>query len=451
MKMNFDFNKSQTFQRYSDPITKKNLMTHLYMPWCSEIDSNLLFKIKYEIRKEGSCFLPYMDLNGAPIELDKQSFQDLRNQVEMPFSETYLVMYNQQVIHVLKVKSILNKFHSSSSSFFDWLPQQKSNYSYWLELSDVYVYDVDYLGVKEDLSKKLLSFMFEDSSQKFFNHSSSLCDKESDLKWVVGDRQFTYDYFMRSCELEETIYPNCWNFFSKRTQHKLVVSELLRKESISFRNVQKWDNLKESFLSYKGALTLELNEIYIFPMVDAIKKYDSFFNVWTKYTEGTNGKNLSIQIIDQLVKGSFHCLDDLNNFLYFMENIKALTYSLKNQFSKNCHHEQSLIIEKFLNKQELKIESFRYKSLSKKISMIDRIEAWVIELDNKILDLNARELKRSNLKLTHLLSMMSSSSGRNNIFFDLIEEKIEKSCVSLDLAEEIASLFTPNSDLKLAV
>ena len=44
--MKFDFNKSQTFQRYSRVLNKNELVTHLYMPWAEESNPEFLFQIK---------------------------------------------------------------------------------------------------------------------------------------------------------------------------------------------------------------------------------------------------------------------------------------------------------------------------------------------------------------------------------------------------------------------
>ena len=447
--MSFDFNKFQMFQRYTTVLNKKELCTHMYMPWSEEVDQEYMFKIKAEIRDHGHCYMPLMELDGTNTykhqgqkERDEK-INKLEDQTRSSHVETHLLMFNQKVIHVLNIAEYYQDISSIKNEIPKFLKEKVSDQYHWVKVSDLYVLDVDYLGVKEDLNKKLLDFMESEKEQSIFtDHTShdiefNLQGNNSTKKWVKAERQLTYDYFMKSCELEESIYPNCWSDISRNAQHLLVQGEILRKESILARNTQKWDGLTEAFSFYRNAIMWELNEVYVFPLVDAITRFESFSKVWGQYTQETSGNHESIKLINDIVLGKENCINDFNDFLYFMDHIKAVTFTLKNQISKKFFSEEFLIVEKFINKQDLKIESFKYKNISHEIKMLKKIETWVHESNKVMIDLTALQVKTCNLKLTHLLSMMNSSSDKNNILFRLIEEKSEHPCSSPNLDEEV--------------
>lgn len=440
-----DFNKTQIFQRHCVRLNKKELCTHLYMPWSKEIDLEFLFKVKAAIRDEGYCLLPLMDLSGKEFLLEEKDLFQIKKQLQSSQIETHLVMFNQKVIHVLNVDEIVSYQDVSESKFMNGPVEKDKNNYHWLKVSDLYVLNVDHMGLKDDINNKLLQFMQEDQHSPVFEraqikHSTDI--SQTQKKWVRLDRHLTYDYFMRVCELEETIYPNCWQKISRKSQHHLVLGELLRKEAISFRNAQKWESLKDSFVQYRESVVWELNEIYVFPLVDAITRFESFNQLWKQYVETEKERDEAVNAIHQIVTGERQCIDYFNEFLYFMDHIKSMTFSIKNRLTKKSFSEEFLIIEKFLNKQEQKIESFKVKNLSERLKMLNRIMLWVSEVDEKILNFDVNDTKSCNLKLTHLLSLMNSSSDESNLIFALIEEKAERSCSSPSLSEEVKKLFS---------
>lgn len=427
--MSFDFNKFQIFQRYTKVLNKSELLTHLYLPWTEEIDLELMFKVKKQLRSTGVCYIPLLELSGDSANINDDQFANLKNQLKLNYFETHLVMNNQKVVHILKVDDILatNNLDEKISNEFQIPNASVANF--WVKVSDLYVLDVDYLGVKDDINNKLVRFMQEEQQRVLFQ------------KWIKTDRQLTYDYFMRSCELEESIYPMCWQGISSKSKHLLIHGETLRKEAVSLRDSQKWKALQEAFESYKNAVMWELNETYVFPLIDSLLRYENCLKEWRSFASSQIEKDSTLKLIEELLSKKTDSIDNFNCFLTFVKDLKSHLFSFKREFTNKLFSEEFLILEKCLEKHEQRIEAFKYQGLCEKVDMLSQLELWVGQVKKDLIRLEPMALKNCTLKLGHILSLINTSSQDNNIFFSLLEIKLERSCSCLDLNDEVKALF----------
>jgi len=92
-----------SFSRNTLPI--KNKPIHLFIPWTSEFDQDLMFNIKKSISDNGQSIIPFSDLNMNPALLEKHILADIEIQIKNGI-ETHLVMSNGETIHILKVSGI---------------------------------------------------------------------------------------------------------------------------------------------------------------------------------------------------------------------------------------------------------------------------------------------------------------------------------------------------------
>ena len=263
--------------------------------------------------------------------------------------------------------------------------------------------------------------------------------KAQALKWIELNRNLTYDYFIRSCELEENIYQNTWKDLSRRTQHCLIMAEQLRHKGILYKDMEKLAFFKDTFEAYLSALINELNEIYISPLSKVFHEYESLQEVWRSLQNGLVQPELRI-IMDHLFSDKDHHIATLETFLIYMNNAKTCLFSMKHKYEKKIGKEEYLLMENFLARQENLIESFLAKNLDKKIESIIAIKNWLqhtMEIKN---DLTLSEVKDYTLKLSHLLSIMTSASYEDNIFFQLTEQKTLRGIVRKSFDEEVRDL-----------
>lgn len=444
--MSFDWKSTQFFSRHSNvytftknPLFRKNQFTHIFMPWDPKFEDELMFQFKAQINEKGATYIPYMDINQKSIGMDARDLENLNAQVVTNFGETHLVMSNLKSIHIFRVVMVCEKWEVNSSSIVPHFRQE--DFSFWIKVDDMFVLDVNHIGNDEELLDHLKDFINKDQLQNIF---SSVVEKNKNKKqvkarWVSKERSLTYEYFIRSCELKDNIYQESWDYFSRVAQHELINCELLRQKCVFHRGDEKWEHLRESFHAYQGALIYELNDIYILPLVSAITNFESLDGAWKVAQEGLISKRVMFLLRD-ILSGEKSHIDNLDDFLFFTESAKSFYYSLKNQFTKKFHKEEFLLVENFLQKQEALIDSFNCRRIADKLVLVTQLNDWIEKQQDQLGTSNLVELKDTNLKLSHLLSIMVSANPGDNIFFRLMEEKMEKGSSMKSFDEEVKSL-----------
>ncbi len=444
--MSFEWKKTQVFYRNSNiysftknPLFRKNQYAHIYMPWLSKYEDEFMFQLKALINKRGYAYIPLMDIGQNEFLFEEEEIENINLQAKTGFGETQLVMSNMSSIHIFKLCEICEDWEVSNKTTIDHFDIKK--YKKWIKVDDVFVLDVDHVGGEKEILNQLESFINEDQVQNIFLTINETPKEKikTKAKWINRERNLTYEYFIRSCELKDNIYQDAWEYFSRATQHELINCELLRQKCVFQRGDEKWASLQESFFAYQNALILELNDIYILPLVNAISNFESLNGAWKVAQEGLINKKLMILIRD-ILSGHSTEIDNLDDFLYFTQNAKSFYYSLKNQFAKKFHKEEFLLVENFLEKQEALIDSFHCRKIVEKINLINQLNEWVENSYSNKHQVNLADIKNSNLKLTHLLSIMVSANPSDNLFFQLIEEKTERVASLKSFDEEVKGL-----------
>jgi hypothetical protein len=418
------------------------------MPWSHDLVHNLLFKIKNALNENGHCFIPFMDKEMQAIGFDHSLLDKIHQQLQHSV-ETHLVMSNMDSIHILKVKNVILGSDFSVQNVLDCFDQAQ-NYKLWIEVDDLFVHKANHTGSQDDIALELECLLESEIRQNIFvpiqqvsiNHNSqvSYILPEKAMKWVELNRNLTYDYFIRSCELEEVIYQEAWNNLTRTTQHCLIMSEQLKHKGILYKESEKLHFFKDSFEAYLSALINELNEIYIRPLVEAYHQYDSLKDVWTGMQDGIINPDLK-KILAGLFAGKESQIGTLEAFLVYIQNMKTCLFSMKQKYAKRIGKEEYLMMENFLGRQENLIESFHCKKLDKKIQNILIIKNW---LQSIIVDASKHslvELKDYTLKLSHLLTIMSSTSYEDNVLFKLVEEKTKVGFSRKSFEDEVKDLF----------
>lgn len=437
-----------TFSR--NPLLQKNNHIHIYMPWNDEIVHDLMFKIKGHINLNSKCFIPFMDRDLGVQGLKAQDKEQLVKQLECGV-ETHLIMSNLDSIHILKVSGvhshkdcINNKDFKAQVSLFD----SNEQYTIWIEVEDFFVFKANHAGANDTIEDDLNELISSEQSQNLFVPIQQLSiyschDQDSlraeALKWVELNRNLTYEYFIRSCELEENFYQEVWQCLSKRSQHCLIMGEQLRHKGILYKDVEKLTFFKQAFESYISALINELNEVYISPLIKAYYEYESLRQVWSGLQEGLIHPELR-KILNHLFADRMSQIATLETFLIYINNAKTCLFSMKHKYEKKIGKEEFLMMENFLGRQENLVESFLCKRLDKKLEGIIEVKQWlnhIIEVQNT---LTLTEIKDCTLKLSHLLSIISSASYEDNLFFQLVEQKNLKGIVRKSFEEEVREL-----------
>jgi hypothetical protein len=147
------------------------------------------------------------------------------------------------------------------------------------------------------------------------------------------------------------------------------------------------------------------------------------------------------KILAGLFAGKESQIGTLEAFLVYIQNMKTCLFSMKQKYAKRIGKEEYLMMENFLGRQENLIESFHCKKLDKKIQNILIIKNW---LQSIIVDASKHslvELKDYTLKLSHLLTIMSSTSYEDNVLFKLVEEKTKVGFSRKSFEDEVKDLF----------
>lgn len=421
----FVFERVSNIYTFSkDPLLKKNVHKHIFLPWNEKFCHEFMFKLKKQIIQNGKCHVPFLqdDLEKSFIEPDL--IKELQEQIEAGI-ETHLIMSNLDSIHIYR----LDEIHKSKKLKSGIEELDKNSYPIWFELGDMYVHQANHVDEGAGIEAELESLIMDQQTHSLFVPS----------RWVEMERNLTYDYFIRTCELEENVYQDSWNLISKRTQHSLVRSELARHEGIMLRDEEKIEHLKESFDHYFDAVLNELNEVYIRPLVNAFHRYDCLREAWDELQSGLVHPVIT-DMINHFINDENSHIEDIQQFLEYQASAKSFLFSLKNKFTKKINNKEFLLIENFLCRQESLIESFSCRQLYRKLESLLEIKACLNELISHQNSIELNTLKDYNLKLTHLLTIMNSTSYEDNIFFKLVEEKTSKGVIKRSFEDEVKHL-----------
>lgn len=455
--MNKNWKKTFLFERESkiysfskNPLTRKSLSKHFYMPWSSKDNEQLMYALKEEILSVGSTCVPLVDFDLQPFTMTSAEYESVGTQISEQ-KETHLILTNHQSIHVCSVKKIIksNDFITNESTVLPAFKEMSARCEVWLEVDDIYILDVNHIGDTEDLLEQLDQFIHKVQTHNIFQIFKTIKFSEKEFvqhhqiqnRWVDCNRSLTYDYYIRSCELKDNIYQESWDLLSRRTHHDLIISDLNRHKGVFFRDEKKWKFLAESFLSYKNALITELNCVYTRPLVNAIVEYPVLRQAWSDIQGGVINPKINT-MIKSMIEGDMTEMTSLLDFLFYIKNAKSFLFTLKNKFTKKIHKEEFLTIENFLNRQESLIESLSFRGLNNKIILIIEIDKWIMETHPKLEDSSKDFVKDCNLKLSHLLSIMASASYADNLFFKLIEEKGSRGIVEKTFEDEVKDLLS---------
>jgi hypothetical protein len=448
-KKTFLFNRDSSIYTFSkNPLEVKRIVTHIFMSWDIKIDQELMFKVKDEVLTCGHTFIPLMEYDFFGVTLSNEEILILENQISNQV-ETHLVLTNFESIHVCRVKSIVKKNKISKDSIIECFRNVSSKSQIWVEVDDLYVLDVNHIGVSKNIENELENFITKTQTHNIFQtyKSFKMSPGNETLfeiqqnRWVDINRSLTYDYYIRGCELKDNIYQDSWTYLSRKTHHELISSALDRHKGVLFRDIKKWNFLFSSFSSYKNAIVSELNNVYIRPLANAIVNSVILKEAWDDIQGGVINPKIN-GMIKSLIEGEITQVESLSDFLFYIKNVRSFLFTLKNKFTKKIYKEEFLIIENFLNRQESLIESLTFRGLDKKIQSIIEIDNWINEVNIDISENSRDKIKDCNLKLSHLLSIMASASYTDNIFFKLIEEKSGRGVVQKSFEDEVKNLLS---------
>lgn len=448
--------RSQVFERTSNiytfsknPLLRKNSRRHLFIPWKESVVHNLMFKLKKALRDKGECYIPFMESDLSPASLSAEALEQLKAQIGEG-AETHLVMSNLDCIHIFRVDDISEKKATREETIEEFGDSEK--YRVWIKVGDLYVHKANHVKDSNEIEESLEELICSPQTQNLFvpaqalELSSDSGEKRGQFsRWLELNRDLTYDYFIRSCELRENVYQECWQALNRRTQHFLIMAEQARHKGIMYRDEEKTRFLKESLENYLSAVINELNEVYVRPLIKAFKDYPCMAEAWEETRSGLVHPEMR-DIINGLLESGGDQIGSIEVFLAYLRTAKSFLFSLKTRFTKRIGKEEYLLIENFLCRQESLVESFSCKRLDQKLESVLAVKNWlkgVIECSGA---LSPADLKDANLKLTHLLTIMCSTSYEDNVFFKLIEEKAAKGVVKRSFEDEVKALLK----LKLA-
>lgn len=447
--MSYDIKKSMYFYRNtniytfsSNPLLKRKSTVHAYMPWSHENDEELMFKLKSALIGDGLAYIPFMDIDQKPMAFKPDEERDIfKEQSKLQLYETHLIMCNGSTIHIFKVDNLISKKDlpkkvNKDQSLFK---EKNSKYNDWFVVSDVFIHTVNHIENTDDVILELNGLIHNNQTQNIFTGRDQLMVGSSPGKWVSLDRNVTYDYYIKSCELKDNVYQDMWSFLSHRAQYSLIRSDLERGKLTFYRGEEKWDHLVDSFKSYKNALIIELNELYITPLNHAIQEYATLADAWNKIKDA-NINQESIQCLDDVVSSKKESIETLEEFIILSKNSKSLFFSLKKQFAKKLFMAEHLLVENFLNKNETLFDSFLCRNIDKQIQSIIEIEGWISSFSEYKSNSDLAYFRICNSKLSHLLSIMTSASYTDNIFFKILEEKLGRGTVQRSFNDEVKSL-----------
>jgi hypothetical protein len=430
-----------SFSRNTLPI--KNITTHLYIPWTKEFDAQLLFKVKSCLASHGSSFIPMIDLNGESANLTKEVIETINAQL-VANVETHLIMSNSESIHILKVSGIHGTAYSQDQ-IAEPFKSLKCD-SMWIEVEDFYVYKANHSG-EVSISDELQLLIEKDQKGHYFTPLQKINVENKIIgeatNWIKSQRNLTYDYFIKNCELEQNIYQGSWRELNASSRHCLISFEQLRHKALLHKNKEKFLLLKESFELYLSGLLNELNEVYISPLIYTFEKYTCLQEAWDHVKDGLIDGELR-KVLEFTYKRDDKQLTSLEDFVLYVETIKSCFFSLKNKFSKKIGKEEYLVVETFLTKQQGMIESLISREVDHKINSLIQVKRWLSDY-SRLDSIDDLEINQVSLKLTHILSMIASTNYEDNIFFKILEEKTAKGFVKRSFEDEVNSLVPKES------
>jgi len=444
------WNRPKVFNRISkissfchNPLIEEKELQHIFMPWSESSENELMFKMKQVITDNGSCVVPFAGLNIKDQKMSNEVFDSIGKQIKCGH-ETHLVMSNKGSIHIYKISRLIKKSLSKNNkknyleSFGNY-----NNYDVFIEVEDLFVHSANHSGGEEAILNCLTRLTVEPQTQSLFIPIQKLNVTEvksnSALKWIEMNRSLTYDYFIRACELEENTYQDAWRDLGKRSQHCLVIAEQLRHKGVLFKDEEKLTILKESLESYLSALLNEVNEVYIRPLVEAFLEYESLQEAWNDIEGGLIQIELR-EILSEIYYSKEKQVSSLEKFVVYMNTIKSCLFSFKFRFSKRIGKEEYLLIENFLSRQENMIDSFLCKKLDQKINSLLEVKNCLKHVLLNMSKLDITEINNSALKLSHILTIVSSTSYEDNIFYKLTEEKTSRGIVKRSFEDEVKAL-----------
>jgi hypothetical protein len=218
-----------------------------------------------------------------------------------------------------------------------------------------------------------------------------------------------------------------------------VIAEQLRHKGVLFKDEEKLTILKESLESYLSALLNEVNEVYIRPLVEAFLEYESLQEAWNDIEGGLIQIELR-EILSEIYYSKEKQVSSLEKFVVYMNTIKSCLFSFKFRFSKRIGKEEYLLIENFLSRQENMIDSFLCKKLDQKINSLLEVKNCLKHVLLNMSKLDITEINNSALKLSHILTIVSSTSYEDNIFYKLTEEKTSRGIVKRSFEDEVKAL-----------
>jgi hypothetical protein len=428
---------------YHNPLIEEKELKHIFMPWSGEGGNELMFKMKKMITDKGNCVVPFIGLSVEDQKLSNETFESIVSQIKHG-NETHLVMSNKDSIHIYKISRLIKKSLSKNNkenyldSFGDY-----NDYSFFIEVEDLFVHSANHSGGEKAIINCLNRLTLEPQRQSLFIPIQKLnvteVKSDSALKWIEMNRTLTYDYFIRACELEENTYQEVWGELGKRSQHYLIIAEQLRHKGVLFKDEEKLTLLKESLESYLSALLNEVNEVYIRPLVEAFLDYESLQEAWRDIEGGLIQVELR-DILSEIYYSKEKQVSSLKKFIVYMNTIKSCLFSFKYRFSKKIGKEEYLLIENFLSSQENMIESFLCKKLDKKINSLLEVKNWLKHVLLNLNKLDTTEINNSALKLSHILTIVSSTSYEDNIFYKLTEAKTSRGIIKRSFEDEVKAL-----------
>ena len=441
---------SQVFERISNiytfsknPLLMRNSRKHIFMPWDDKVVHNLMFKIKKTIREKGECYIPFMEKDLAPAYMSGELVEALREQIRGQ-AETHVVMSNMDSIHIFRLDAVEEKCPEGGAI------KELSDcrrHKIWLRLGDLFVFKANHNKDSQEIGAALEELIMSAQTQNLFVPAQSVELSEGRdekynqfTRWLEMNRDLTYDYFIRSCELQENVYQKAWPILNRRTQHFLIMAEQSRHKGIMYRDEEKMRFLKESLENYLSAVINELNEIYVRPLINAFKDYPCLMEAWEETQEGLVNPRAQ-KIVNNLLRNGGDQLQSIELFLEYLQTAKSFLFSLKNRFIKKIGKEEYLLIENFLCRQESLVESFVCRGLRQKLQSVLLVKNWLKGVIESSEELGPSQTKSANLKLTHLLTIMCSTSYEDNIFFKLVEEKTSKGVVKRTFEDEVKALL----------
>jgi len=447
----FDLSKPFAFERLSNILSfsrntlpVRNDSIHLYIPWSTDYEMELMFKIKKHLIDSGNCFIPFCDLNLNVELLSSEHMERVNSQLE-DCVETHLIMSGADSIHIFKVKSLATGelSHKMYEKTIDCFRDASLNKG-WVEVSDLFVYKASHNRMSSTDSS-LRDLIYSNQTENYFTplqkiNIENTLNEESN-NWIETQRDLTYDYFLRGCELEANIFQDSWNDLSHSSRHFLISFKQLRHKALLCKDKQKIILLRESFESYLSALLNELNEVYIAPLTYALSRYTCLQDSWSEVKSGLINPDLKV-ILEKIYAREDKQLTSLEDFVFFFKNVKSFLFSLNSRFAKKIGKEEHLIVDTFLSKQENMIDSLLSRGFHKKVEFLVIVKDWLFDLFEDIESIPQDELKLSSLKLAHILSMISSTNYDDNIFFKILEEKTAKGFVKRSFEDEVKCLIS---------